>query len=233
MVFNHQPDGCAALLHGFRVEHRGDLMNLELRKQKARERVRLWRLKNPEGYRNWYLKNLEKQRSRARKRYWGNRQKNLAYASSYRKIHKEEIAAKIRSKYIPHPRPKVNLEEKRKKAVERATKWIHENRDRYNARQRERNKKFKVQKAAWSSERRALKIMAMPPWVDRKAIGKIYLECSRVTLITGIVHHVDHIWPLKGKGFVGLHVPWNLKIIPGHENRRKWNKRPDEYLKKC
>ena len=52
----------------------------------------------------------------------------------------------------------------------------------------------------------------------------IYKNCKEVSEKTGIKHHVDHIVPLRGKQVCGLHVPWNLQIIPAIDNMRKGNK---------
>ena len=59
---------------------------------------------------------------------------------------------------------------------------------------------------------------AMPAWVDRKEILAIYREAKRLGL------SVDHIMPLKGVNFSGLHVPWNLQLMPLSENVRKGNR---------
>ena len=67
---------------------------------------------------------------------------------------------------------------------------------------------------------------ATPRWADRKAIENFYDEAKRRTLATGVIHHVDHIYPLKGRTFRGLHVPWNLQILTEHENLTKSNKKP-------
>jgi hypothetical protein len=56
------------------------------------------------------------------------------------------------------------------------------------------------------AHRRAIRLNATPPWVDRKAILAFYAEARRLTRETGIPHEVDHIHPLQGKNACGLHV---------------------------
>lgn len=71
------------------------------------------------------------------------------------------------------------------------------------------------------ARRRTAQLNAMPAWVDRAAIRAIYRECKRISAETSIVHHVDHVVPLQGVTVCGLHVPWNLQVIPATENFRK------------
>jgi hypothetical protein len=66
-------------------------------------------------------------------------------------------------------------------------------------------------------------LLATPGWRDRKAIKEVYAESQRKTKETGIVHHVDHIYPIQGVVGCGLHVHWNLQVMVGAENCSKSN----------
>ncbi|MFG1461729.1 hypothetical protein V5F77_02435 [Xanthobacter sp. DSM 24535] len=81
-------------------------------------------------------------------------------------------------------------------------------------------------KAARTMARYARKRCAMPPWVDDETIASVYEKARATTLSTGVLHEVDHIFPLAGKSSCGLHVPWNLRVIPALENRSKGNRLP-------
>ena len=78
----------------------------------------------------------------------------------------------------------------------------------------------------YRSKRYARLKQATPPWVDKKALRAVYEEARRRTVETGIPHQVDHIWPILHESFSGLHVPWNLRIIPSPQNTSKRNTPP-------
>lgn len=64
--------------------------------------------------------------------------------------------------------------------------------------------------------------VAQPPWASRKAINNIYAE-ARWMRRHGFDVHVDHVYPLCGPNFCGLHVPSNLRIVSASDNMAKSN----------
>lgn len=106
-----------------------------------------------------------------------------------------------------------------------AKRWKERNPDRVKEQSREWSKNNPEKCARKSSERRAATFRAIPPWLsaeDRALIAEKFAESKRITKETGIKHSVDHIIPLKGRTVSGLHVPWNLQVIPFVDNVRKW-----------
>jgi hypothetical protein len=83
--------------------------------------------------------------------------------------------------------------------------------------------KFKV----YSAKYRAKKLQATPFWLNDVQIEDVldfYTAARMFQLYTGNEYHVDHIVPLQGETVCGLHVPWNLQLLPWNENISKGNR---------
>lgn len=76
--------------------------------------------------------------------------------------------------------------------------------------------------------RQRMEAIAKPDWRDLAEIRRIYKEAREKTKATGIVHHVDHYYPIQGDWCCGLHVHQNLRVLPMSENCSKNNGHPME-----
>lgn len=90
----------------------------------------------------------------------------------------------------------------------------------------------RAEKAIARSRARAKLVKrATPAWQDKKQIERIYEEAKARSETTGVLHHVDHIIPIKHKAVCGLHVVANLRVVPAVENLSKNNRcEADEFL---
>lgn len=77
--------------------------------------------------------------------------------------------------------------------------------------------------AAAASKRRAVARQAEPVWADDAFILFMYTTRQYLTQETGEEWHVDHIVPLQGRNVCGLHVHFNLRVIPAKDNLSKSN----------
>ena len=88
----------------------------------------------------------------------------------------------------------------------------------------EQNKEYYTAKTA---KRRAAKSSATPSWLTKEQQEEMlqyYKHAKDCTLTTGEQYHVDHIIPLNGENVCGLHVPWNLQVLPAYVNLSKGSK---------
>jgi 5-methylcytosine-specific restriction endonuclease McrA len=83
------------------------------------------------------------------------------------------------------------------------------------------SEKGKIANSHKAAKRRARVKNQLPSDANFDMIRKIYSECRRISLETGIPHEVDHIIPIAEGG---LHHQDNLQIITMSENRKKGSK---------
>lgn len=79
---------------------------------------------------------------------------------------------------------------------------------------------------AYGAARRAVRKQAVPSWLTEKQMREIddfYVLARDCEAVSGQAYHVDHIVPLKGVNVCGLHVPWNLQVLPADINLSKHN----------
>lgn len=126
---------------------------------------------------------------------------------------------------------KDELNKKRKKEYsenkERFQKYRADNKDRINTYNRNYKRGRPHIHRKNNMTRHAAKMNATPCWLTEaqlSAIELVYRHARDCEVTVGERYHVDHIVPLRGKNVCGLHVPWNLQVIPSDVNLRKYNK---------
>ena len=106
------------------------------------------------------------------------------------------------------------------------TRYRERNREKIRAGQRKWVKENKPKVLARTHVYQAAKQNATPKWLtldQHRQMLAIFIKAAELTKELG-PHEVDHIIPLCGQNVSGLHVPWNLQILPRFENRSKHNK---------
>lgn len=163
---------------------------------------------------DWQRRNRDKTRAKYKRWYNRHKEKVLRANRKWAENNPEKMREYDRKWRASNP----------EKVREKLKRWGEANRARKAELFREwsrRNPKAVVERA----RRRALrKRQSMPSWLtpeQKSALRAIYLAAQPG-------EHVDHIYPLRGKSAWGLHVPWNLQVIPAAQNLRKSNKLPEE-----
>ena len=136
-------------------------------------------------------------RTQVQKQYYSNNKESLRFKDRTEEAHKKQ---------------KEYREQNKVKVLATKKRW------------RDANKGKQV---AQLQKRRAAKHSRTPEWLSQVQLKAIQLEyelAAWCTKVTGIIYHVDHIVPLRGKTVSGLHVPWNLQVIPATDNLAKGNR---------
>ena len=150
------------------------------------------------GYASW-CKACESERSKAKNQH--NRDARLTKAKQWRDANKDKQAAAIHAWRESNP--------ERTAAMYRD--WADRNRDKVNAKWMARYAAKKKRTPSWLTEDEL--------WM----IEQVYDIAVKRTSMLGMDFHVDHIVPLQGKTVSGLHVPWNLQVLPAKLNQQKSN----------
>ncbi len=122
---------------------------------------------------------------------------------------------------------KENYIKNKEQCADYAKTYRKDNLDKLRANSRKWQKDNLDRDAAKTAKRRAAKLKALPKWLTKdelEQIKELYTIAQMFKLYTGEEYHVDHIVPLQGENVCGLHVPWNLQVIPAKENLSKSNK---------
>jgi len=138
------------------------------------------------------------------------------YNKKYRENNAEKLNSYLKGWQIAN---KDLLKEKRKV-------WNDENRELV----RQRNREFRQRHPHKATERnvrlKQSRRQSVPPWLSKPQkieIQNFYWLAKDLSLLVGEKYEVDHIVPIKGKDVCGLHVPWNLQVLPKDINLKKSN----------
>ena len=102
--------------------------------------------------------------------------------------------------------------------------WQESNKEKVSEIQKRYSKNHRGKINAKSMKRLATKINATPKWANMTRIQCYYSLADMFNKNTDQKWHVDHIVPLRGKNVCGLHVDYNLRVIPAIENMKKGNR---------
>lgn len=153
-----------------------------------------------------------------------NPEKTKGYQRKFKLTHPDRVLADRKRYY----------ENNKEKVLEYGAKWYAENREKALATRHawtDRNPDYYT--ITGRIRRHHISKNCKPSWVDEthsKTIKELYSVARKLTKLREEPFHVDHIEPLKGVNnqgehvSSGLHVWWNLRVIPAIENLKKSNK---------
>lgn len=161
-----------------------------------------------------------------------NKEKRKKSVKLWRSKNKDHIKEYKKEYEKAHPEQKSNdgkryRAKSREKIAEKRKIYDLQNKERKRLYDKEYRSKNKPRLSANKRNRELRKSESSPKWLtkfDLDYIKHIYIQSKELEKLDGIKRHVDHIVPLISDLVCGLHVPWNLQILPASENMSKKNK---------
>jgi hypothetical protein len=178
---------------------------------------------NPEIFRasslSWYRANREREMARSVAWRKANPEKHRALSAAWDKANPEKQKARWTTWR------KANPDKNRNKAAAWRKINPEKNKD-LNLAWRKANPE---RMTALRAKRRASKLLRTPPWLTKQhfeEIRQFYVEAKDLQWLSDPTDplEVDHMVPLQGDNVSGLHVPWNLQILPKSLNCSKKNR---------
>ena len=148
-----------------------------------------------------YLANKEEYLERSRLRRLQNKEETASYQKQYRKDNKDRLRL-------------VNK------------KWVASNKDKYKMAKLAWDKRNPGKVNAKTRSYKAAKANRRPSWLSpsqKLEMQEFYILAKDLSWLSLEPSEVDHIVPLRGALVSGLHVPWNLQILPKSINGKKRN----------
>jgi hypothetical protein len=179
---------------------------------------RKWAQANPERvrelYKKWKQTNLERIHEHHKKWRQANPERVREKNKKWKQANSERVY-KNKKKWRQANIKRVRENHKRwcranpERMCEYNKRWAQDNPDKINA---------------LTAKRRASRKNALATWANVSTIKNFYTEARRLTQLTDVKHHVDHIYPLQSEYMCGLHVETNLQILTQKENSAKGNR---------
>ena len=157
------------------------------------------------------------------------------YNKEYYQVNKDKILESQKEYYETNKDKRLEYQKQyyetnKDNRLEYQKEYYETNKDRIREYLKEYKKVNRHLHNAWEAKRRAAKLEATPDWLTDEQLNEIkniYWLAQDLKKITGEDYHVDHIVPLQGEEVRGLHVPWNLQILPADINLSKGNRLED------
>lgn len=167
--------------------------------------------------RQYRLNNPEKVKAGKARAYQANKKHYDQKTREWVKNNPDRRKEIVKSSYEKHRESKLEYSRNyrannKEVCAQRVKDWEKRNKDRCRAKY---------------SRRRTAKLKAIPSWLtneQKQEIDLIYSHARDCEIVSGEKYHVDHIIPLQGKNVCGLHVPWNLQVLPADLNFSKGNR---------